>query len=242
MNSGGLSQEDLQRTFQQIVDLWIIPEVKRRQQKGWKETNVRAAQIILRPNQKPLIRLNGQVRATAMIKVNRDIKKGEAVFDTDISDVENIFSERIKNSAYIILILFKDKWVIKFDFRYHMEKAKEHIGAAKEFYESAKENLAKKRFRPFYEECWATAELLSSCNFLLIGQRYDKHYKNIDNMKSWAELGNVKIEFSEVLEKLYKLRDSARYIKSENFKNEDAVKVMNTLKDMFEFTENLIKV
>lgn len=237
---GRLTQEDLQRTFQQIVDIWIIPEIKRRQQLGWKGNNVRAAQIILIPNQKPLIRLNGQVRATAKIKVNRDIKEGEAIFDTDISDVEEIFSEKIKNSAYIILILFKDKWVIKFDFRYYMETAKEHIEAAREFYESAKENLDKKRFRPFYEECWAVAELLSACNFLLMGQKYDRHDRNIKKMKSWAELGNVKIEFSEVLEKLYKLRDSARYIKSNEFKKEDAIKVFDTLKDMLEFTEKLI--
>ena len=237
----GLTQEDLKRTFQQIVDIWVIPEIKRRQKIGWKERSVRAAQIILIPNKRPLIRLNSQVKATAKVKVNRDVKKGEAIFDTDISYVKDIFSEKVKNSAYILLILFKDKWVIKFDFRYYMETTKEHIDAAKEFYESAKENLDKKRFRPFYEECWAVAELLSACNFLLIGQKYDRHYKNIEKMKSWAELKNVKIEFSEVLEKLYKLRDSSRYIKSKDFEKEDALKIIDTLKEMLEFTEKLIK-
>jgi len=146
----------------------------------------------------------------------------------------------VKNSAYILLILFKDKWVIKFDFRYYKETAKEHVEAAKEFYESSKENLIKKRFRPFYEECWAVAELLSACNFLLICQKYDKHDKNIEKMKSWAELGNVKIKFSKVLEELYKLRSSARYMKSKDFEKEDHIEIINTLKEMFEFTERLI--
>jgi len=237
-----LTQEDLKRTFQQIVDLWIIPEVNKRQQKGWREDIIWAAQIILVPNRKPLIRLNNQVDVKVRVKVNRNIKKGEAVFHKDISEINEIIIEKtIKDSAYIILMLFNNKWTIKFDFRYFKETVKEYIGAAREFYESAEENLFKKRFRPFYEECWATAEILSACNFLLIGQKYDKHYKNIEKMKSWAELGNVEIEFSEVLEKLYKLRNSARYMKSEYFKKEDAIKIIDILKDMFEFTEKLIR-
>lgn len=237
-----LTQEDLKRTFQQVADLWIIPEVKRRQQKGWKENIIWAAQIILIPHRKPLIRLNNQIDVKVRVKANRSIKKGELVFHEDISSVDEIIvGKLIKNSAYIILMLFNNEWIMKFDFRYYKETVKEYIEAAREFYESAKENLTKKRFRPFYEECWAVAELLSACNFLLIGQKYNGHYKNIENMKAWAELGNVKIEFSKVLEKLYKLRSSARYMKSEDFKNENAIKIIDTLKDMFEFTEKLIR-
>lgn len=76
--------------------------------------------------------------------------------------------------------------------------------------------------------------------FLLIGQKYDRHHKNIEKMKSWAELKNVKIEFSEVLEQLYKLRSSARYMKSKDFEKENAPKIINTLKEMIDFAENLI--
>ena len=235
-----LTQEDLQRTFQQIVDLWIIPEIRKRQQKGWKEENVTVAQIILIPDRKPLVRLNNQVKLTLKVKANRDVKKGDPIYSTDFSEVEDIIYEKIKNAACVVLIFLRDRWIVKFDFRYYMDTAKEHIAAAREFYESARDNFDRKRFRPFYEDCWAVAELLSACNFLLIGQKYDRHDRNVEKMKAWADLGNVRVEFSEVLEKLYNLRDPARYLKTGDFRKEDASKILVILEEMFEFTEHLI--
>jgi len=60
-------------------------------------------------------------------------------------------------------------------------------------------------------------------------------------MKSWANLGNVKIEFSETLEKLWKLRSSARYLKSKEFEKEDRNRFVKILEEMFEFTERSIQ-
>lgn len=238
-----LTQKNLEKTFQQIMNLWVNPEIKRRQRKGWKGESIWAIEIILTPNIKPKVRLNNQVQIIVRAKAKKDIKKGElVVFNTDIDDVEDIqLKERPKNSGYIILLSFKDHWTIRFDFRYYMETAKEHIEVAKQYYESAKENLEKNRLRPFFEECWAVAELLSACNFLLLGQKYkENHRKFNDKIRGWSDLGNIKKEFSETLEKLFKLRDSARYVKSKDFEEEDTKKIMKILKEMFEFTEKLV--
>ena len=60
-------------------------------------------------------------------------------------------------------------------------------------------------------------------------------------MKSWANLGNVKLEFSKVLERLWGLRSSARYLKSKDFEKEDHNKFVTTLEEMFEFTKKSIQ-
>ena len=226
--------------FQQCKDVWIIPEMLKRQRMGWSEKEVWSAQIILFPNRKPLVRLNTQT------KIKIKLKDGSVVDGVDIKKTARdkimvlILEEPIKDTASVYLILTNESWITKFDFRYYRDTAKEHITVAKEFFESAKENLAKERFRPFYEECWAVAELLSACNFLLTGFKYDSHHKNMEYMKSWANLGNVKLEFSETLEKLWKLRSSARYLKSRDFERQDHNRFVDILNEMFKFTEKSI--
>ena len=227
--------------FKQARDIWINPEAIKRQKRGWKEKKIWAAQIILFATRKPLVRLNEQVG----LKIKTEeglIVEGIDITKTDAKKTkELILNDPVKDTANVYLILFKQNWVVKFDFRYYRDTAKEHVNVAKEFFESAEENLDKKRFRPFYEECWAVAELLSACNFLLTGFKYDNHHKNIEYMKSWANLGNVKIEFSETLEKLWKLRSSARYLKSKEFEKEDRNRFVKILEEMFEFTERSIQ-
>lgn len=241
-----LTQKDLEKTFQQAMNLWVNPEIEKRKQKGWlkKDFVFNKALIIFNPNnpnKNVEIRLNEKTYLNAKIKVNRAINAEEIVYDKDVEKVEKIIPTRLpSNCGWFAIVLLNNRLIIAFDFRYNLDKIKGYIEGAKEFYESAKKNLKKNKLRPFYEECWAVVELLSICNFLLIGQKYDKHYKNIENMKGWAKLGNVKVEFSEILEKLHKLRGSARYMKSKAFEKEDTKKIMVTIKKMFKFTEKLI--
>lgn len=235
-----MDQEIGNNFFQQCKDIWIIPEMLKRQKMGWSEKEVWAAQIILFPKRKPLVRLNKQTKIK--VRTQEDsIKEGIDIKEINRQQIKSlILEDPVKDTANVYLVLCKENWIVKFDFRYYRDTAKEHINVAKEFFESAKENLAKERFRPFYEECWAVAELLSACNFLLTGFKYDSHHKNMEYMKSWANLGNVKLEFSEILEKLWKLRDSARYLKSRDFEKEDHDGFVRTLEEMFEFTEKSI--
>jgi len=235
-----MDEEIGNRFFQQAVDFWIKPEMIRRQKMGWKEKSVWAAQIILFPNRKPLVRLNNQTK----IKIRT--REGIIVEGVNITNLEStrinalILDPPVKDTADIYLILSKEKWIIKFDFRYYRDTAREQMNVAREFFESAKENLFNKRLRPFYEECWAVAELLSACNFLLAGFKYDNHHKNMEYMKSWAILENTKIEFSDALEELWELRSSARYLKSKEFEKQSPNKFVKILEEMFKATKRAI--
>jgi hypothetical protein len=71
---------------------------------------------------------------------------------------------------------------------------------------------------------------------------FRSHGKIEKKLTSWANLGNVKMEFSTALSRLKKLRDSARYVHSDEYKKEDSDKIKEIIKEMIEFTDKSIKI
>jgi uncharacterized protein (UPF0332 family) len=244
-----MDDETKQRVFQQVLDLWVKPEIERREKSGkiQKDFVITKIQIILSLNSaKPQIRFNEEVKATARCKINNSKNKGDVVYDLDVDRIEKIeLTDNDPNCAHITLLLLKNNWTISFDFRYNKEIIKNHIEASKEFYESAKDNLEKKRLRPFFEDAFASAELSAKSVLLALPDKKiltgRNHHDRLNKFKNWADLGNVKVEFSETLSKLSSLRDSARYLYSEDYKKEDRIKIINILKEMIDFAEKSIE-
>lgn len=150
------------------------------------------------------------------------------------------FGEIIKESPRRFI---KGNWIISFDFRYDKKRAKERIEAAIEFLESAKENLNKNRLRPFYENCFACAELLTEAILMLFIDKtqLDSHRSRIEKMQNWASLGNVRKDFSNTLKKLESLRSSVRYMSSTEFKKEEPVEYLRVIEEMIGFSKKSIE-
>ena len=241
-----MEEETKQRVFNQVMELWILPEIERRRNEKILENNfiLRGAQIIFSHYRSfPKIRLNHQVKAIVKGKANRDIEKGEIVYEKDIQDIEDIqLTEQDPNYSHITLLLFKSKWFVSFDFRYNKKRVKERLEASKEFLESAREDLEKNRLRPFFESSFACAELLTEALLIQFFKQdlLKGHEKRLDSIKAWTELGNVKEEFSDKLSKLWWLRDSARYMSSMDFKKENPKEYLDTLDEMYDFVEKSI--
>jgi len=244
-----MNQDISQKIFQQAIDLWIKPEMDKRKslKRLPKDFKLRSAQILFSLDRVwNKVRLNEEVKAVAKCKINCAKNKGDAIYEKDIDEIESInLTEKDPNCAHITLLLFKNNWVISFDFAYNKKRIKEHIDVAKEFFESAKDNLEKKRLRPFFENSFACAEL--SAKAVLI-QLPDKeilqgkdHSTRINKFKNWASLGNVKQEHSEILERLNQLRSSARYLCSTEFKKEKPKEIISKLSEMINFAESRIK-
>jgi len=241
-----------QRVFQQVMDIFVNPEIERRiKRRAIKEgTPITRIQIVFNLDKgKNEIRLNEEVKAIIHGKATRDIQKGEVVYESDISEIGGVeLTDEDVNCGHITLLLFKNNWIISFDFRYNQERVKEHIEASKEFYETSIDSLEKNRLRAFYENAFATAELSAKSILLLLPDKdilndksFRSHGKIEKKLTSWGSLGNVKSEFSTTLSKLKSLRDSARYVHSEDYKSEDSNKIKETIKEMVEFAENSIK-
>lgn len=244
-----IDDEIKQRVFQQVMDIFVIPEIEKRRKDGKisEGTVISKMQIVFSlDNQKNYVRLNNEVKAIATGKANKSINKGDIVYENDINNIEKIeLTNEDINCAHITLLLFKNNWVISFDFRYNKERIKEHIEASKEFYESAVENLDKNRLRPFYENAFASAELSAKSVLLALPDKKilegKNHKDRIEKFENWAKLGNVKMEFSTTLSSLSGLRDSARYLSSDKFKKENPNKIKIILKEMINFAKKSIE-
>ena len=241
-----MDEEIGQKVFQQAMDLWINPEIEKRKKFGKlpKKFKLLRAQIIFYSKKATKIRLNEEVGAIVSVKLNKDVKKGEAIYEQDVSQIKNIkLTDYHSNCAHITFLLFREKWMVAFDFRYNKKLVKENLEAAKEFYESAKDDLEKNRLRPFYENCWSSAELTSVCTFYLLGEsrKKNRHKETTKKFEKWAELGNIKESFSKTLSKLNHLRNSARYLYTNEFKKENHGEILKIIKEMIDFTEKSIK-
>lgn len=239
-----------QRVFQQVMDIFVIPEMERRRKEGKIKdgTIISKMQIVFSLDKGTnVIRLNEEVKAIAEAKLNKPkkIEKGDVIYEVEVNAIENIkLTDEDLNCAHITLLLFKNNWIISFDFRYNKERVKAHIEASKEFYESAINSLDNDRLRPFYENAFASAELSAKGILLTLPDKKilegKNHKDRINKFENWAKLGNVKIEFSTTLSSLSDLRDSARYLSSDKFKEENPHKIKVILKEMIDFTENSI--
>ena len=244
-----MDEEIKQRVFQQVMDIFVIPEIEKRRKEGKisEGATISKMQIVFSlDDQKNYVRLNNEVKAIATGKANKSINKGDVVYEDDIVNIEKIeLTDDDLNCAHITLLLFKKKWIISFDFRYNKERIKEHIEASKEFYGSALDSLDKNRLRPFYENAFASAELSAKSVLLALPDKKilegKNHKDRIKKFENWAKLGNVKMEFSTTLSGLSDLRDSARYLSSDKFKKEEHNKIKNILKAMIDFAEESIK-
>ncbi|MEK6935750.1 MAG: hypothetical protein AABW67_03105 [Nanoarchaeota archaeon] len=243
-----MDDEIKQKVFQQVMDIFVTPEIERRRKEGKIKNGTVSSkiQIIFSLDKgKNEVRLNDEVKAIATGRANKSINKGQVVYENDIDNIKKIeLTDNDLNCGHITLLLFKNNWIISFDFRYNKERIKEHIVASKEFYESALDNLDKNRLRPFYENAFASLELSAKSVLLALPNKKilegKNHKDRLQKFKNWAELGNVKMEFSTTLSGLSNLRDSARYLSSDDFKKEDPNKIKVILKEMIDFAEKNI--
>ncbi len=243
-----MDEEIKQKVFQQVMDIFVSPEIeKRRKEESIKDgTIISKMQIVFSLDKgENEIRLNDEVKAIVRGRATRDIQKGEAVYEKDIDSIENVeLTDEDVNCGHITLILFKGYWIISFDFRYNKERVKAHIEASKEFYETAVCSLDNNRLRAFYENAFASAELSAKSVLLTLPDKKilegKNHKDRLKKFNEWAELGNVKMEFSTTLSGLSALRDSARYLHSDKFKEEDPNKIKDIIKEMIDFAEKSI--
>lgn len=244
-----MEEEIKQKVFQQAIDMFVVPEIERRKKIGKisEKFILEKAQVIFSlKSGRNYVRLNNEVKAIIKCKINKSIKKGETLYERDVDQIESVnLREKDSNYGHITLLLFKGHWIVSFDFRYNKKISQEHIEASKEFFESAKENLKKRRLRPFFENAFASAELSAKSILLSIPNKEilkgKNHRNRISAFKNWADLGNVKMEFSTTLSRLNSLRDSARYLASNDFKKEETNKILLTIEEMIKFAEDSIK-
>jgi uncharacterized protein (UPF0332 family) len=234
---------------QQVMDLWITPEVMRRQEQGLipKPFNLWQAQVIFfadgRPHQ---IRLNDEVKVVHKAKLKKDVSKkaGELIYYHEVEnfDMTELPKTEDPNCGHITIYGVNGMWHASFDLRYNKELSGKHTQAAKEFLSAAEFSKEKQHWRSFVDNLFSAAEL-STKAVLLTSPDKDfakkaSHGVIHSRYNSFARHGNADPKHREVFNKLAELRSSARYVKKDFSLSEAEVeKFLQAVTEMVEIAE-----
>ena len=246
MEHQGQSNEFGNNVFEQFMELFVLPEVKRRQESGEldKPLDLHGAQIIFFPDhRKPQVRINLEVKGVAEAKLKPEFSKeaGENVFQHELEGIRfiNLSEEDDPDCGHVTLLRYGDRWSIAFDFRYNKALSKKHIETAKEFYDSARFSFRNKYWSVFVDNLFSAAELLARSVLLsapdpkfrekathkVIKSRYNQEY----------QLGNLDANHRAAFNKLSDLREGARYLKGDvSISEAEAQKLLDAVEDMIE--------
>lgn len=240
-NNQPLNAEASKNMLDNVMKIWIKPEIEKRKRTNCLRDNfqLKAFQIVFfPPGRGNRVKLNEEVKAIAECRVKSPKKSGDLVLDTDIDDVVGItLTDRYPDCAHITGISLNGSWHLAYDFVYNKKSSGEHLQAATEFLESAKDNLSMKRLRPFFEDAFACAELLTTAILLPHLVNKKDHGSRIRNLEDWASLGNVHEKYVNLLKRLYGIRPSSRYLASTSYALEHPERYLQELEDMMDYVK-----
>jgi len=237
------------RVFQQFMDLFIKPEIERRQLAGElpKPLILTAAQIIFFPDGRPpQVRINREVRAIGKIRFRKGVtkNKGDPVFSDDVEGIEEIQlgDSSLADCGHATLISLADRWVIAFDFRYNKELSRQHLERAAEFLAAADFSFSKCMWSAMVDNLFSASELIARA--ILLGlpdkQFAEKATHNAIHrrLNRFGSIGNIDPGHVGAFNKLRKLRDGARYLKGAlKIDRDDASRLLEAVKEMYEFAK-----
>ncbi len=243
-------QEGFDKAFQNFLEIYIRPEVERRQAKGELPTpfELRAAQIIFPVDGKKIeIRLNSEFIAIAQLKLKKGVNKnaGDPIFENEVDGISELtLSDKDDpNNGHVEMLMLNNQWFLIFDFLYDKALSLKHINAAKQFIEAAEGSLEKEIWSPFIDNLFSATELLAKAKLLGIWSdpkfRINSNHKAVHSRyNQMANMRNVSSEYAQTFNKLSKLRYLARYVEGDiTMSEEEAIGHLNVIKRMLKDTE-----
>ena len=243
-----------QKIFDNLMDIFITPEVVRRQNAGEleKPLDLRAAQIVFYPDgRKNEVRINSEVKAEARMKLKPGTSKhaGDLVYEHELEGLEKISlsEDDDPDCAHVTFIRFGDKWAGSFDFRYNKALSRQHIERANEFCDAAEFSLNQKNFAAFVDTLFSAIELVAKALLLsLPDAKFRKKAEHADIKKKFywfADLGNVQPAYRDTFDRLLRLRYPARYLQGNlALSVEEAHKLLESVKGLLRETSSRIDI
>jgi len=242
----------MRRTVQQLLDMFVEPEIKKRQEAGEAEKPfpLRHAQIIFYPDGTlPSVRLNDEVKTVLKVKLKEEfregVKKGDPVYLEQIESVETtrLPEEEDPNVGHATLLSINGSWLLHFDFIYNKQRSSQHIEAARQFLESASTALDKRHWAVLIDslcsasELTAKAYLLGSPDKTIMESKTHKVVASRANMH--GKLGNLQSHHVAAFNKVWNIRSRARYLEGElSFTEEEAEELLKNLEEFIAYVES----
>jgi uncharacterized protein (UPF0332 family) len=232
-----------------LMETWVLPSIRERQAAGdlEKPLSLQMAQIIFKADgEKPLVRVNGEVKGKMIAKLadqlEAPVEAGDPVQFNQISGIEAFeLDEDDNDHGHATLISFPEKWFISFNFIYNKRSSQQHLSAAKEFLHAAKSSFNEYHLRACIDTLHSASELAAKAYLLgrpdksiLEAKSHDVVHRKINIER---KLGNVENSHIIAFNKLRNLRGAARYLRSELTAEAEEIEAM--LSDVEEFINNV---
>jgi uncharacterized protein (UPF0332 family) len=214
-----LDQEGVNRFFQQCFELWINPELEKRKQSGLitEPFVLNSAEVVMFGDGSPLeVRLNEEVRS--IFKVSIPQERIQSLGPGDLVSADNAQVLDIKppqdeiDHAHVVLIRTGQTWAFTFNFTYNSGHVAECYKAAKEFFDSAQNNLQNDKYRSFIDNLYSAVELMSKCLLLMtpgeVKYNHNGIQRRINERKKNQVIGG---DLAPLLNRLSTERTKARY-------------------------------
>ncbi len=239
-------QEALGKGFENLWDLFVLPEVQKRLDAGnlTEPVVITAVQIILPPDDAPAqVRLNDEVKAYAVPRYKPGISKaaGEPVYSHELEALRDITltDDEEPDAGHLTGLWLDNGWTVRFNFRRNRGLARKHLEAAEQFYRSAEFAAGNGDWRAFADNAFSAAELAAKALLLTMGDRElrekGSHRKVHARYNLFGQLGNADSTHRDTFNKLAQLRPRARYIEGDvSVAQEDARGHLETLREMID--------
>ena len=244
--TGSLPPEFGENVINQMFDLWVLPELRRR---GLPEdrTSVVKAAVLLRKDQQPEVRLNEDFVMATKARMTRDIEAGEPITTADIADIEWLVPEEVgPDAAWLAYLTLPDgRAFLHFNFLYERGQARDVITSAAQFLKSADRAAADGHEGPAIENALAAAELSVMALMrvhVATGDGRDKHGARRRWLVGWSEHGNAPDDHVRTLLRLSQLRPFARYgATGPKPKDGEVAKLVEVARDMVATAERMTR-
>lgn len=226
-SEGGHAAVEAPSIFNQILDLWVRPEIERRQRDGkiGPDFTLRAAQLINyaddRANE---LRLNDEVQAIAKVRLKDGVRKekGDPIRAHELDGVATVVLPETEdpNCGHATMVqLVDNQWIVVFDFRYNRGRSSLLVDRARQFLAVATHALGQRLWSAFAYNLFTAAELGAKAELLTLPRKEllkSRSHKAVHSrINEWGNLGNVDRAHVTAFNKLSRLRPNAAYGEAE---------------------------
>jgi uncharacterized protein (UPF0332 family) len=238
-----LSNEDFgAAVFTNLFETFVKPDLKKRVEQGrlpnpFPHASLYNIQIIFYPDgQRPLVRINDEVRAIAQItpKCGFEIAAGDPVRLNQIETIGIIgLTEEEADFGHATFLRNPEGgWTGYFDFTYYKGTARKHLEAAGQFFNAAKKCCEERHWIAFADTLYSAAELAAKASLFCLDlsgaiKKSKKHATIKAHFNVQRRIGNIDDEHSSALNRLWEFRQKARYVEEDvKFTEEDAEELL----------------
>jgi hypothetical protein len=199
--------------YQQILDLWVEPELKRRGSPIDPQA-IPQALVVMQPDTEVEVHIGGEARIIADFAAKRPLKEGEAVTFDDVEELRGIRPDSIDgNAGWVLFVQVGTSVYVAFDFRRNKAKARRLLDSARHFADTAEYAASKGMPESALVNAYCAVELAVKAQMLVMSHVVKKssHPGRQRWLANWASLGNVPRSHSSTLGRLAQLQSAARY-------------------------------